>query len=290
MLANWVEEYTTTTGTGTINLGGATAASIAFSDYFSTGDLVHYSIEDGSNREIGIGTLTTGTPWTLARTIVLETLVSGSYTDFDSSPTAITLSGNAVVGVTANRNQIIGNIVNPWLRILSANYDLPDNIDDLNTAAPQPVANRMQLYAGILDSPRQISTITFNVQTADASTTNLRLGIYKTDAYGMPTDLILDSGDLSSYAAATGFNRVTLGTAIYLKPGHYWFAGVSDSTTLVLSGLNPSKMERCSGGFNVNSSDRRKFPYETGVTGALPSTVTIGGDVYTTTYGFGWQP
>lgn len=97
LTANFVKESTATTGTGTINLGGAETGFIAFSDTFSTADTVHYLIEDGNNKEYGIGTLTTGAPWTLARTTVLETLVSGTFDD--TSPTAISLSGSATVGV-----------------------------------------------------------------------------------------------------------------------------------------------------------------------------------------------
>jgi hypothetical protein len=105
MLANWVQETTATTGTGTINLGGAVAGFIKFEDTFSTGDTVYYSIKDGTNREVGIGTLTAGTPWTLARTTVLENLVSGTFNN--TSPTAITLSGSAVVGVAAQDAAIL---------------------------------------------------------------------------------------------------------------------------------------------------------------------------------------
>lgn len=97
---NWVgESVTGTPGTGTITLGGATFGHIQFEDAYTTGDLVHYAIADGGNREIGIGTLTTGTPWTLARTTILETLVSGTYDD--TSPTAITLTSAALVSVNA---------------------------------------------------------------------------------------------------------------------------------------------------------------------------------------------
>jgi len=95
---NWVKESVSgTPGTGTIDLGGAEAGFIQFEDAFVTADTVHYSIVDGNNREIGIGTLTTGTPWTLARTTPLETLDSGTYDD--TSPTAISLTSAAIVSV-----------------------------------------------------------------------------------------------------------------------------------------------------------------------------------------------
>lgn len=88
MLANWVKETTTTSGTGTVTLSSLTGA-VRFSQVFSVGDKVYYTIQDGNNREVGIGTV--GASNTLQRTTVLETLVSGTWSG--GSPAAITLSG-----------------------------------------------------------------------------------------------------------------------------------------------------------------------------------------------------
>lgn len=89
-----VQETTTTAGTGTINLGGAVASYQAFSTAFVTGTQVPYALVDGNNWEVGYGTLTTGTPWTLSRDIVLDssaagakiTLSGGSTTVFNTFP------------------------------------------------------------------------------------------------------------------------------------------------------------------------------------------------------------
>ena len=98
LVANWVKQGVSgTPGTGTISFGSVPAGFIGFDQAFSTGNTVHYTIEDGDDREIGIGTLTTGSPWTMARTTVLETLDGGVYDN--TSPTAISLTSAAVVGV-----------------------------------------------------------------------------------------------------------------------------------------------------------------------------------------------
>jgi hypothetical protein len=65
-----VMETTTSTGTGTINLAGAKTGYRAFSDAFTTGDSVYYAIVGGAEWEVGTGTVTTGSPWTLSRTPV----------------------------------------------------------------------------------------------------------------------------------------------------------------------------------------------------------------------------
>lgn len=92
MLANWVKQSTATTGTGTITLGAAASGYIGMADAFADGDLVRYVIEDGTNREAGVGTYSAGT---LARTVITEKFDGGTYTK--NPATGISLSGSATV-------------------------------------------------------------------------------------------------------------------------------------------------------------------------------------------------
>ena len=90
-LVNRAKMTTATTGTGTITLGSAVDGYQTFAAAgVADADVVRYVIEDGSDWEIGTGTYTSsGT--TLTRT-VSESSNAGS---------AISLSGNAVVYVSA---------------------------------------------------------------------------------------------------------------------------------------------------------------------------------------------
>lgn len=107
MIANWVKQLTATTGTGAITLGDNVSRFISVGDAFSDGDELHYTIEDGNNRESGIGTYTaSGT--TLSRDTVIETLVNGTFDN--TSPTAITLSGNAVVSVSGTTHSLLSHL------------------------------------------------------------------------------------------------------------------------------------------------------------------------------------
>ena len=71
--ADFVEETTTTTGTGTLDLAGATTGHRTFVAAIGTGNTCIYAIasSDG-NFESGVGTITDGTPDTLARTTLLS--------------------------------------------------------------------------------------------------------------------------------------------------------------------------------------------------------------------------
>lgn len=83
-LADRVKETTTTAGTGALSLGGAAVGYRAFSTAFATGDTVYYCIEGGSEWEVGIGTLTSGSPWTMARTTVLASSNAGAAVSFSA--------------------------------------------------------------------------------------------------------------------------------------------------------------------------------------------------------------
>lgn len=99
MIANWVRQLTTTTGTGAITLGTTPAGYVPFSARFANGTEVQYAILDGSNREVGIGTYSSGV---LTRTTKLEKLDGGTWS---ANPgTGISLSGNAIVTCTNDAN------------------------------------------------------------------------------------------------------------------------------------------------------------------------------------------
>ena len=84
VLADRVQETTTTTGTGSVTLDGAVLGYQSFA-VIGNGNTTFYTIADqgGANWEVGIGTYSTTGP-TLARTTVLASSNSGSLVTFTS--------------------------------------------------------------------------------------------------------------------------------------------------------------------------------------------------------------
>ena len=82
ILADRVLETTTSQGTGTINLAGATDGFQTFVAGASDGAEVTYTIEDGSDWETGIGTVTAGSPDTLSRDTITDSSNAGAAVDW----------------------------------------------------------------------------------------------------------------------------------------------------------------------------------------------------------------
>ena len=76
--ADRVKETSATTGTGTIDLLGASTGFQSFVNGIGSGNTCHYCINDGANWEVGLGTVTNASPDTLSRDIVYASSTGGS--------------------------------------------------------------------------------------------------------------------------------------------------------------------------------------------------------------------
>ena len=81
-----VKETSTTTGTGTFSLAGASTGFETFVSGVGTGNTTYYSIVlDGTNEfEVGVGTVTDASPDTLSRDTVISSSNSDNKQDFAS--------------------------------------------------------------------------------------------------------------------------------------------------------------------------------------------------------------
>lgn len=125
--------------------------------------------------------------------------------------------------------------------------------------------------------PLTINRMTANVTTAAAGAL-IRLGIYTCDADGFPESLVLDAG--TADASTTGIKDITVSQA--LNVGWYFYVYVGQSTgasatvTRFLSDADPYKLIA-----PITSTITTFAPpygyYQTGVSGALPSTTSLTG-------------
>jgi len=84
-----VQETTTTTGTGTINLAGAVTGFESFVSGIGSTNDTYYAIVGGSEWEVGIGTVTSGSPNTLSRTTVFSSSNSDALVTFSSGTKSV---------------------------------------------------------------------------------------------------------------------------------------------------------------------------------------------------------
>ena len=108
-----VKETTTSTGTGTVNLGGAATGFETFVAGIGNSNTTYYCIQDqgGSNFEIGLGTVTDATPDTLSRTTVLSSSNSDSLVNFGAGTKDVfcTLPASKAVVEDGSNNVAVGN-------------------------------------------------------------------------------------------------------------------------------------------------------------------------------------
>lgn len=104
VLADRVLETTTTTGTGSVTLLGASLGYQSFA-VVGNGNTTYYTIADlgGSNWEVGVGQYSTTGP-TLARTTVLASSNAGSLVNFTAGTKNVFITQPAENTVVASNN------------------------------------------------------------------------------------------------------------------------------------------------------------------------------------------
>lgn len=105
-----VKETTTTTGTGTITLGGAVSGFQSFSA-IGDGNTTFYTIAGGGEWEVGVGTYTSsGT--TLSRDTVLDSSNSGSLVNFSAGTKDVFVTYPAERTITGGGGGVGALVVN----------------------------------------------------------------------------------------------------------------------------------------------------------------------------------
>jgi len=224
---NMVRETSTTTGTGTYDLAGPSSGYAGFVAATADGAVVTYRAQMSDDWEIGIGTITDAATDTLARTEVLETLVSGSYTG--SGASAVNWgAGTKTIDLIGPAQAMKANtgffLPHPGQQI-SGRYYATTNFSTARTFT----AN-VQYFSPHYHALYAKISILMTISTAQAST-NVDIGLYSFSA-GQPATR-LEQWTANSLAS-TGDIVVT--TAGKYKPGWYWLSYLTDATTAAARG------------------------------------------------------
>ncbi|MEE8207798.1 MAG: hypothetical protein V3T88_02395 [Nitrosomonadaceae bacterium] len=223
--ANWIEETTTTTGTGTVTLAGRATERVPLSGAFADAAVVRYDIKaSNGDRESGFGTFTlSGT--TLSRDTIIETWIESTATPDNSNPAALTLpSGTHTVIVTNDANASFPAPLGLGVadRVLSAHYGW-----FAGSTGAVVVADRQYALPFLLNQPLLVDSLGMALTTGvDASTT--RLGLSRM-VDGLPIDMIFDVTVATTTTQSNTFTSSSV-TAQLIRPGWYFIHLLSDAT------------------------------------------------------------
>lgn len=211
MKGSFIWQKTATTGTGTITLGAALSGYLSVGDVIADGHEFLYVIRDGEDFEIGQGVYTaSGT--TLARAKILATFDSGVYDD--TNPTAISLSGSALVTCDFTHLSVDFQMPGVWSAF-------PDQVSlHMNGGGSASAATTIdrEYYIPFYWKGGMVDSVAVNVSTLAAGASAV-MGIYNCAQDGLPNLLIQDAGTVS--VATTGTKTASF-TAIFLPPGWYY--------------------------------------------------------------------
>lgn len=217
VLKDRVKESSTTTGTGTLTLGGAESGFQSFAA-IGDGNTTYYAIVDSAagTWEVGIGTYTlSGT--TLARNTVLESSNSGNLVNFGAGAKDVFVTYPAEQAVVTDEAQVLTNKT-----LTDSTFFIQDDADNTKKAQFQ-LSNlttgntRVYTFPNATATLATISTVT---QTFSGTTT-----------FSGGTVTVGSATGATTYGVGTG--ATTTGNTKNVNIG---IAGASGSTTLVTVG------------------------------------------------------
>lgn len=269
MLANWVKQAVTAGGTGNLTLGSADTGFIDLNTAIGQGPRFPYVIEDGNNREAGIGYLSAST--TLVRETVLETLVSGTLTR--NSATAINATTSAKVMVSNSAQGVLGAYKAGFYANNIPGMCSMGMVDETGTNSASHGGYLIQMPFWWAAS-KMVSMASIHCATAAAGAT-ARIGLYDIANNGNPGVLLQEfTAATQMDVSTTGVKTAQVATPFWLPAGFYYVGFQCSSATPAFKGAMYSPAGLFLG---VSSSGTRSTGlYRVRTYAALPSDESSG--------------
>ena len=205
-----VKETTTTTGTGTVQLAGATPGFETFVERIGDGNATYYCIalQGGAEFEVGVGTVSSGSPDTLSRTTVLANsdnntnnvnFSAGTKDVFCTLPASKAVVEDSSNNVTFANNIIVGGTVD-GVDIATRDGVLTSTTTTANAALPKAggtmtgniVMSGTETVDGVDISARD-AVLTTTTTTANTANTTANAALPKAGGT-MTGSIVFDSG------------------------------------------------------------------------------------------------
>lgn len=266
ILKDRVKETSTTAGTGTVDLDGASAGFEGFVSAVGDTNLCYYAIQDadGSAWEVGVGTVTDASPDTLSRDTVLESSNSDSLVALSAGTHSVFLTYPAGKSVYRNLNdQVVltgsGLIFSDSTVQTTAGLASGDNISSLvndsgyintysETGTLQTVTDNGSVTTNVITANGFSTTGTGNIQTLIGGTSSTHFNSTNFIGGGFSNDIndtysVICGGDNGTIAGSHGF--IGAGRDLETGPGTFCIALGGNGNTIatgsynmVLGGLN----------------------------------------------------
>jgi len=259
MSSNWVKQAVTVGGVGQLTLGPALSGRITLGEAFVDGHTDYYSIEDGNDREIGVGTYN-ATGITLIRNTVLETLVGGVFNN--TNPVAINVTTSATVAISAV-SQLLPAHAKTVLK--TGYHDFSDAVTNSDTIT-QGLNGNQWFIPVYFDRPREINQVGFNITTSHVGNT-IKIGAYHMQEDGQPGGLIFESGTIDDTSIATVMVSIT---ARKFCIGWHWFALTANNAYPAVTASQRGSNTKTMLGINIAGNGRSVVAYTKNWTTNLP--------------------
>ena len=176
VLNDRVKETTTTTGTGTLTLGGAVTGFETFAAGIGNSNTTYYTVilPGSAEFEVGLGTLS-GDSSTIARTTIISSSNSDNAVDFSAGTKNIfcTIPASKSVFLDASGDVSIGGTITATGTSVFANLDISGDVDvDGTLEADAITVNGTALSTVIAGTTVTTATNANHVSVADNESTN----------------------------------------------------------------------------------------------------------------------